>query len=206
MAQASSIIEYPDTPQGKNEVKALFIEMRAKGLSIRATAKELRLSPQTLLNWQVELEEEIARLKAVELESLYEQYHLLKEHRLQLLGGQLQNIKDELSKRDLSEVPTDKLLDIQLRYLDDIRKEYVEFKPLSDKDIEALRNKTGTKLDSRGITVEIYQTFLRFKAGLIDTVQANREIIILQNMLKAEDQGVLQKKLEWLEGILEGRK
>lgn len=206
MAQASSIIEYPDTPQGKNEVKAQFIEMRAKGLSIRATAKKLKLSPQTLSNWQAELEEEIARLKAVELESLYEQYHLLKEHRLQLLGNQLQSIKDELSKRDLSEVSTDKLLDIQLRYLDDIRKEYVELKPLSDKDIEALRNKTGTKLDSRGITVEIYQTFLRFKAGLIDTVQANREIIILQNMLKAEDQTTLQKKLEWLESILEGRK
>lgn len=206
MVQASSIIEYPDTSQGKNEVKAQFIEMRAKGLSIRATAKTLKLSPQTLSNWQAEMEEEIARLKAVELESLYEQYHLLKEHRLQLLGNQLQDIKDELSKRNLSEVPTDKLLDIQLRYLDDIRKEYVELKPLSDKDIEALRNKTGTKLDSRGITVEIYQTFLRFKAGLIDTVRANREITILQNMLKAEDQTTLQKKLEWLESILEGRK
>lgn len=206
MTEATSIIEYPDTPQGKNEVKAKFIEMRAKGLSIRATAKELKLSPQTLSNWQAELEEEIAGLKAVELESLYEQYHLLKEHRLQLLGEQLQDIKDELSKRDLSEVPTDKLLDIQLRYLDDIRKEYVELKLLSDKDIEALRNKTGTKLDSRGITVEIYQTFLRFKAGLIDTVRANRKITILKNMLKAEDQTILQKKLEWLESILEDRK
>jgi hypothetical protein len=206
MTEATSIIEYPDTPQGKNEVKAKFIEMRAKGLSIRATAKELKLSPQTLSNWQAELEEEIAGLKAVELESLYEQYHLLKEHRLQLLGEQLQDIKGELSKRDLSEVPTDKLLDIQLRYLDDIRKEYVELKLLSDKDIEALRNKTGTKLDSRGITVEIYQTFLRFKAGLIDTVRANRKITILKNMLKAEDQTILQKKLEWLESILEDRK
>jgi hypothetical protein len=206
MAQESSVIEYPDTPKGKNEAKAQFIEMRAKGLSIRAAAKTLKLSPQTLSNWQAELEEEIASLKAVELESLYEQYHLLKEHRLQLLGNQLQDIKDELSKRKLSEVSTDKLLDIQLRYLDDIRKEYVELKPLSDKDIEALRNKTGTKLDSRAITVEIYQTLLRFKAGLIDTVRANREITILQNMLKAEDQTTLQKKLEWLEGILEGRK
>jgi hypothetical protein len=206
MSQESSIIKHPDPPQGKNEVKAQFIKMRAKGLSIRATAKTLKLSPQTLSNWQAELEEEIAGLKAIELESLYEQYHLLKEHRIQILGSQLQNIKDELSKRDLSEVPTDKLLDIQLKYLDDIRKEYVELKLLSDKDIEALRNKTGTKLDSQGITVEIYQTFLRFKAGLIDIVRANREITILQNMLKAEDQTTLQKKLEWLESILDVRK
>jgi len=103
-------------------------------------------------------------------------------------------------------VPTDKLLDIQLRYLDDIRKEFIVPIFLSDEDIEALRNKTGTKLDSQGITVEIYRTLLRFKAGLIDTVQANREINILRNLLQAEDQGTIEKKLEWLESILEGRK
>jgi len=206
MARKGSVIKYPDTPQGKNEVKAQFIEMRAKGLSIRAIAKKFKLSPQTLSNWQAELEAEIARLKAVELEGLYEQYNLLKEHRLQLLGNQLQDIKDELKKRDLSDVPTDKLLDIQLRYLDDIRKEFIVPIFLSDEDIEALRNKTGTKLDSQGITVEIYRTLLRFKAGLIDTVQANREINILRNLLQAEDQGTIEKKLEWLESILEGRK
>ena len=206
MARKGSVIKYPDMPEGKNEVKARFIAMRAKGVSIRAIAKKFKVSPTTLSSWQVELEAEIARLKAIELEGLYEQYNLLKEHRLQLLGNQLQDIKDELSKRDLSEVPTDKLLDIQLKYLDDIRKEYVETIFLSDEDIEALRNKTGTKLDSQGIMVEIYQTLLRFKAGLIDTVQANREIIILKNMLKAEDQSTIEKKLTWLESILEGRK
>lgn len=206
MTPENSVVEYPDMPQGKSDLKAKFITMRAKGISIRSITKEFKRSPQTLSNWQVELEEEIARLKAVELEGLYEQYSLLKEHRLELLGSQLQDIKDELKKRDLSEVPTDKLLDIQLRYLDDIRKEFVVPIFLSDADIEALRNETGTKLDSQGITVELYRTLLRFKAGLIDTVRADKEISILKNMLKAEDQSTLQKKLEWMECILEGRK
>ena len=82
--------------KGRVELKNKFVEMRARGLSIRSIARQLKLSPQTLSNWQAELEQEIARLKAIELEALYESYHLLKEHRVRLLGDQIQNIQDEL--------------------------------------------------------------------------------------------------------------
>jgi len=63
---------------GKMELQAEFIELRAKGWSYRRIARKLRVSKSTLANWSQELEEEIASLKAMELEGLFEQYFLLK--------------------------------------------------------------------------------------------------------------------------------
>lgn len=198
--------EERDDSLGKNELKARFIEMRAKGLSIRAIAKELQMSPQTISNWHVELEEEIARLKAIELEALYEEFHLLKAHRLKRLGSQLLAIEEELSKRELSDVSTDKLMDLQLKFLDEVRKEHVEPQYLSDTDLRDLKGKFGTKMDSEEISIEICTLLLRYRAGLLDTLRANKELALLQAMLKAEDQVVLAAKLEKLESLLGGKK
>lgn len=191
---------------GKNELKIRFIELRAKGLSIRAIAKELQLAPQTISNWHVELEEEIARLKAIELEALYEEFHLLKAHRLKKLGSQLSAIEEEISKRELSDVPTEKLMDLQIKFLDELRKEHVEPRYLSDEDLKDLKCKFGTKMDTEEISVEICRVLLRYRAGLLDTIRANKELALLQAMLKAEDQVALAAKLEKLETLLGGRK
>jgi len=193
-----------ENQKGKGELKIEFIEMRAKGHSLRTIAKKLRVAPQTLVNWGGELEGEIASLKAIEFEKIYEQFYLFKEDRLKKLGGQLQKIRIELKKRDLSDIPTDKLLDFFLKYTDDVRKEFVDLKPLSENDISNLKNKFGTKLDSKQVLSEIYHTFLRFKFGLIDTVRANREMTILNSMLRAEEQTEIQEKLEKLEQIIIG--
>jgi len=133
---------------GKNELKSQFIEMRAKGLSIRAIAKELQLAPQTISNWHVELEEELERMKAIELEAMHEAFHLLKAHRLRKLGSQLSAIEEEICKRELSDVPTEKLMDLQIKFLDELRKEHVEPRYLSDEDLKDLKCKFGTKMDT----------------------------------------------------------
>jgi len=57
---------------GKLEVKAQFIELRAKGWSYVKISRKLKVSKNTLANWGAELEGEIASLKAMELEALYE--------------------------------------------------------------------------------------------------------------------------------------
>jgi hypothetical protein len=202
MRNNNTVVNDSEPLPGKQEVKTQFIEMRAKGHSIRAIAKQFNLSPTTLVNWQSEFDAEIARLKSIELECLYEQYHLLKEHRVKALGEQLKNIKTALSGRDLSDVATEKLLDLQIRYMDEIRKELVELKAISDADIKNLKNKFGTKLDSRQISVELFQTLLKFKLGLVDALQASKEMCLLKEMLKAEDQTALQAKLDKLESLL----
>jgi len=106
--------------------KEKFIELRAKGWSFDRIAKELGKAKQTLIDWSKELQDEIANRKALELETLYETYYLQRESRLQTFGAMLTKIKEEVMSRDLSDVPTDKLLDLFLKYNNQIREEIVE--------------------------------------------------------------------------------
>lgn len=134
------------------ETKEKFIELRAKGLSFDKISKELGKAKQTLVDWSKELQEEIASRKALELELLYEKYYLLREHRLKSFGELLSGIQGELLKRDLSEVPTDKLLALYLKYLDKAEETYQEpvFKTSSEieedkEDRELLEGLTSTE-------------------------------------------------------------
>jgi hypothetical protein len=106
--------------------KQEFIELRAKGWSFDKIAKQTGKAKQTLIDWSKELQDEIANIKASELEAIYESYYLLKENRLQTLGGVLNKIKDEILSRELKEVPTDKLLELLLKYNTQVKEEIVE--------------------------------------------------------------------------------
>lgn len=108
------------------ELKERFIELRAKGWSFDKIAKETGKAKQTLIDWSRELQDEIANRKALELEALYESYYLMRENRLQTFGAMLTKIKEEVKRRDLSDVPTDKLLELLLKYNSQVKEEIVE--------------------------------------------------------------------------------
>jgi len=129
----------PAEEPGKAELKEQFIELRAKGLSYAKIAKRMKLSRNTLASWSQELEAEIASLKAMELESLQEQYFLLKEGRIKLLGETLKGLQEELKKRDLAGVSTDKLLDMWLKVYQELKEEAIEVRPLSEAEIAELK-------------------------------------------------------------------
>jgi transposase len=98
------------------ETRERFVELRARGLSFDKISKELKVSKQTLIDWSRGLQEEIGNLKAIELEALQEKYFLTKEKRIELFGEKLRAIKEELDKRDLKDVATDKLIELLLKY------------------------------------------------------------------------------------------
>ena len=123
---------------GKVEIKSQFIELRAKGWSYVKIARKLKVSKNTLANWGAELEGEIASLKAMELEALYEKYYMTKEARIELLGEQLKAVKEELSKRGLGDVSTDKLMEMQLKLHQALQEEYTETRPLTDTELRML--------------------------------------------------------------------
>jgi len=129
----------PTENPGKVELKSQFIELRAKGWSYSRIAKKLKVGKTTLSNWSSELEAEIASLKAMELEALYERYYLTKEERIKLLGEQLKAIESELNIRTLETVSTDKLLEMKLKIFLALKEEYTEVRPLSDQEIRALK-------------------------------------------------------------------
>jgi len=121
------------------ETKEKFIELRAKGWSFDKIAKELGKAKQTLIDWSKELREDIANKKALELEALYETYYLQRENRLQTFGAMLTKIKKEVESRDLSDVPTDKLLELLLKYNSQVKEELIEPSYKSSKEIEEER-------------------------------------------------------------------
>jgi transposase len=182
---------------GKEEQKSRFIHLRAKGLSYTKIAKELKVSTSTLSNWNLELEEQIARAKALELEALQEEYFMLKEGRIKLLGRQLKTIQEEIRGRDLSKVSTERLMELQLRYFGELKTEYVA---------TAAENKTGMKLNSRDIGEQLQGVLARYRAGEIDESQAKLEQAVLQSMLKGIEQTELATKLERLEAVIGSRR
>jgi len=67
-----------------------FIKLRARGWSYRKIAKKLKLSTTTLTSWARTFDQEIASLRAIELEALQEGYYMAKEARIRTLGGAAQ--------------------------------------------------------------------------------------------------------------------
>lgn len=92
-----------------------FIELRGKNWSFNRIAKEIKVSKSTLIKWDKEFTYEIANINQMELEALYEEYKMTKEQRLEYLGKLQKKLIKELEKRDLTDVKTDKLLDMLLK-------------------------------------------------------------------------------------------
>ena len=191
----ASLEERGITTHGRTEEKNRFIDLRARGYSYSKIAEELKVSKATLTLWQTELKTEIGKLKALQLDELYTRYFMLKEHRITQLGDTLERLDTELEARDLSTLPTDKLLDFKIRYMQELKEEYVE--PQEDKTI--------TKLNAQSILTELVTLLARLRSGEITKDQANRESFILSGILKAYDSHALEEKLNNLESIIKGR-
>lgn len=117
------------------DLKQQFITLRAKGYSLEKIAKEIGKCRQTLSNWNFDLQEEIANNKAIELEALFEECLLTKEHRVKELSTLLNKINKELEKRDLSMLSDDKLIDLKLKIGNQLKEEFVEPIILSEKEL-----------------------------------------------------------------------
>ena len=108
------------------KIKHEFITLRSKGLSFTKISNKLNISRQTLIDWANEFENEIANLKAAELEELVDTYYLNKKSRLETLGTLMKKLKSELLNRDFTTVNTDKLLDLFIKYDNQIKEEYTQ--------------------------------------------------------------------------------
>lgn len=192
---------------GRTEQKLRFVEMRASGHSYLSISKALRVSKGTLTNWSRELEAEIATAKALELEALQETFYLLKEGRIRLLGGLLERLRLELESRDLSTLTTDKLVDLLLRVYGELQQERIEVRPLSDEDrLRLLKDRSGPDLNARELASSLQETLTRYRSGSIEAGQAKQELSLLQALLKAQEQTVLEEKLDRIEAVLDERR
>jgi transcriptional regulator with XRE-family HTH domain len=123
------------------DLKQQFISLRAKGYSLEKIAKQIGKCRQTLSNWNSDLQEEIANAKAIELEALFEECLLTKEHRIKDLSKLLSRINQELEKRDLSMLSDDKLVDIKIKINSQLKEEFIETKIVSENEINSQKRR-----------------------------------------------------------------
>ena len=112
--------------EDKIDKQQQFIELRAKGNSFDNIAKKLKVSKGTLISWSKDFDLEIKNQTSVEMDSLRDKLALTKKHQLKSYGEQLSNIRNELSKRDLSDVKTEKLIEVEIKLLEAVNSLHTE--------------------------------------------------------------------------------
>ena len=173
----------------KLDKQAEFIKLRAKGLSLRQCGEALGTNKDTCNKWDKELKAQIAKHKSERLQDVYTEYGMYKEARIKALGTALNNISDELSSRDLSDVPTDKLLDYKLKYTTALSEEYVPISAQTDE---------GQVLDAKTIINRLDDLYKRVRDGEATKEQAQTELVVLSGMLRAYDTTELEEKMDKL--------
>lgn len=114
-----------------------FIELRAKGYSFSKIAVQLGISKPTLIQWAQDETNvrNIHNLRALYIDELQEKYAMTKRHRVAVFGVALERAKTEFEKRDLSEVPTDKLVALMIRVSDTLRQDETAIEIIGEPEI-----------------------------------------------------------------------
>ena len=158
----------------------------------RAICKEIDVSKATCGKWNEEFKQQIAEHKKDKLQELYNNYFMIKESRIKQIGETLKKVNKALEDKDLSELAADKLLDFKIKYINELKEEYVYIDDA----------KSMQEIDAEKIIKEFSGLLERVREGNITPLQANKEVIILSNMLKAYEATTIEKKLDELKGLL----
>lgn len=102
-----------------------IIELRAQGYSYARIASTMGIGKQTAVDVCKENEEKVAALKALEFEELYEKLKINAEERIRSHAAVLEKIRQEIEERDLSDVPTEKLIDLFMKESAALREEMI---------------------------------------------------------------------------------
>jgi transposase-like protein len=119
------------------ETKDRFVELRGSGVTITEASRQLGISYNTGVNWERDLKERIDANRSLYLEELQAKYCMSKEMRIETFGGHLLAMREELKKRDLSEIPTPKLFDMVIKCMTVLESEIGELSFLSEAEIDA---------------------------------------------------------------------
>ncbi len=108
------------------ETKLTCFKLRAEGRPLAAIADTVGVRRQTVANWLKDHEEEVENLKAIEIDALRETCWMTTQARIERLSTRLEQMTAELKKRDFSDVPTAKLVELELKTRAELAKEFAE--------------------------------------------------------------------------------
>ncbi len=91
------------------DTKSQFLELRAKGWSLKRIAEHLKIAQRTLVDWNYQEHEQIRTFRAIELETLQEKILATREQELIRLKKELDRLEEELAKRKTDYISTENL-------------------------------------------------------------------------------------------------
>ena len=177
------------------ELKNEYIRLRAEGNSYSAICDQLHIAKGTCVKWERELSGQIAAIKRAELEELCESYGMTKEARIKKLGDTLDKINAALEQVDFASIDPVKLLDFKLKYTEALKGEYIGTAPAPGMDSP----------DAKAILAAVGDLLNRVRAGEVTTEQAQRESMVLAQLLRAYDTVEVKARIDELEAIIGGR-
>ena len=100
----------------RHELEERFLEMRLQGKTYQAISEELGVSRQSLFNWAKDqsVNDLMKFAHLSRLQVIAQKYQLNREANLERHGKLLARCLEELENRELSKVPTEKLVKIVL--------------------------------------------------------------------------------------------
>lgn len=158
-----------------NSKKAEYIILRAEGLSYAKIAEKIGISKSTCSKWEHQLAGEIQAAKDERLEELRTLYRIGKAAHIEKLGKMLERITEALEKKDLAEIPGEKLLKLYLDYEGQLQDQQPAEPGPSFKDYSA-----------EEVINAIGQLYERLKAGKITPQQAKAELMALETMRRTQ--------------------
>ena len=108
------------------EKERIILQLRAEGKSYATIAKETGIGKQTALDVCKKHRERVATLAALELDELYTRQRITSKDRIEALASLSQRVREEIGKRDLSTIPTEKLIELYLKQEAVLEKEIIE--------------------------------------------------------------------------------
>lgn len=103
--------------------KLMFVTLRANNLSLTKIADELGVSRRTCSKWDKEFSQQILEEQKKRQEECKELYFIQRKARIKRLSDTLKRIDNELCDKDFSEIPTENLLKLKLKYESELAKE-----------------------------------------------------------------------------------
>lgn len=106
-----------------NQIKLRIVELRAEGLSYANIAKELNVAKQTAVDVVGESQDQVATLQAIQMEALFEAKRVNTKGRIEQLSALQEKLLQEIERRDLTDLPTEKLISLYLNTTKNIKDE-----------------------------------------------------------------------------------
>lgn len=100
-----------------------YIELRAEGYTIAEIAEKTKSKPQEIVDKLAQNKGKLKSLSAINEEAELNRCGATRKGRLKKIVALRDRLEEELSQRDLSDIPTDKLIALLLKVNENIRDE-----------------------------------------------------------------------------------